>query len=99
MSMPKHARRRFAATPSQRMRPAAIDRSRQHYIALITAFRQLTNETNSFIEKAQSLLTNHWAGANWTARTEILKSVDWLIRLGTKAPAPPAKRTPETPRV
>jgi len=71
-----------------RVRPAAIDRSRAQYIATIATFRQLTHETNAVIEKAQRLLTTHWAPASWAARAEILKTVDWLLRLGTSQPTP-----------
>jgi hypothetical protein len=35
----------------------------------------------SFLNKAETLLTRHWAGANWQAREEILRSVKWLLNL------------------
>ena len=81
-----------------RVKPAAIDSSRDQYIATIATFRKLTNETNSFIEKAQRLLTTHWAPASWNARAEILKTVDWLVRLGTSQSEPQRGRFPEAPR-
>jgi hypothetical protein len=81
-----------------RMRPAAIDRSRAQYITTIATFRQLTHETNAFIEKAQRLLTTHWAPASWAARAEILRTVDWLVRLGTSQPAPHGPRASQASR-
>ncbi len=35
----------------------------------------------TFIENAQQLLTRWWAGANWAAREDILKSATWLVRM------------------
>ena len=83
----------------ERLKPAVIDRSREQYIATIATFRKLTNETNAFIEKAQRLLTSHWAQANWSARAEILKTVDWLIRVGTTQSEPQQARAADAPRI
>jgi hypothetical protein len=83
----------------ERLKPAVIDRSREQYVATIATFRKLTNETNAFIEKAQRLLTSHWAQASWSARAEILKTVDWLIRVGTAQSEPQQARVTEAPRI
>jgi hypothetical protein len=33
------------------------------------------------IANAQQLLTRWWSRANWDAREELLKNVEWLIRV------------------
>ncbi len=84
-----------SAAKKPRVRPAAIDASRANYMAIIDKFRLLTGETNSFVEKAHRLLTSHWSGATWAARMEILKTVDWLIRIATSMREPrPAALAP-----
>jgi len=47
-----------------------------------------------FLNKAEALLTRYWAGANWQAREEILRGVNWLLnlaRLPSAGPAPQAR--------
>lgn len=83
----------------ERLKPAVIDRSREQYIATIATFRKLTNETNAFIEKAHRLLTSHWALASWSARAEILKTVDWLVRVGTTQSEPQQARAADARRI
>jgi hypothetical protein len=94
----RQSRQPDSAANKQRARPVEIDRSRDRYIADIATFRKLAPETNSFIDKAQRLLTTHWAAASWAGRLEILKTVDWCLRLGTSMPAPRRARIAESPR-
>ena len=77
-----------ALKEASRLRPRAIDAARDRYMSIIADFRVLTGETNAFVDKAHRLLTGHWSGATWTARARILKTADWLIRLGASMPAP-----------
>ena len=62
-------------------------RTRDHYLTMIANCEALTGEANSFLEKAQRLLTTHWGHATWAARQDILTSVEWLVRVGTATPA------------
>ncbi len=92
--MQRKARRPFFAGAAAKPKPAAIDRARRHHLSTIEKFRVLTGEANAFVEKAQRLLTTHWAHATWASRAEILKSVDWLLRVATSAPDPRRHGTP-----
>jgi hypothetical protein len=38
-------------------------------------------ESSKFVDNAQQLLTRWWARASWSAREELLKSAEWLLRL------------------
>jgi hypothetical protein len=81
-----------AAKEPPRLRPRAIDAARERYMSVIADFRKLTGETNAFVDKAHRLLTSHWAGSSWAARARMLKTVDWLIRVGASTPAPQPQR-------
>lgn len=57
---------------------------------------------SAFLNKAETLLTRYWAAANWQAREEILRSVQWLLnlaRLPTVRPRKPrAQKSPKRHR-
>jgi hypothetical protein len=54
---------------------------RDEQITAIALLRLAKAEPSPFLNKAETLLTRHWAGANWQAREEILRSVKWLLNL------------------
>ena len=63
----------------------AIDRKRTECMREIERLRSAMGST-PFIEKAnQLLLPRYWAGANWRARAEILRTVEWLLGMGLNA--------------
>jgi hypothetical protein len=37
--------------------------------------------SSAFIANAQQLLTRWWSRASWDAREELLKNVEWLVRV------------------
>jgi hypothetical protein len=39
---------------------------------------------SKFIDNAQQLLTRWWSTANWNAREDLLRTADWLVRLGKR---------------
>jgi MFS family permease len=41
----------------------------------------------ALLVKAQLLLTAHWGRSTWAGRADILKTVDWLLRVGIGRPA------------
>jgi hypothetical protein len=40
-----------------------------------------TSVPSPFVKKAETLLTRHWARADWQAREEILRTVRWLLSM------------------
>jgi hypothetical protein len=40
-----------------------------------------TSVPSPFVKKAETLLTRHWARADWQAREEILRTVRWLLNM------------------
>jgi ATP/maltotriose-dependent transcriptional regulator MalT len=69
------------ATTRARPRPAAIDRARADAMALIARQRGDSAEANALLDKAQLLLTRHWAKADWAARAKLIESAGFLIRV------------------
>jgi len=53
---------------------------RERLVADIAQLRE-RGATSRFINNAQQLLTRWWSTATWTAREELLKSAEWLVRL------------------
>ena len=50
---------------------------------------------NAFFDKAMILLTRYWAGTPWSGRAELLRTADWLIRVGARAdPTSKFRRSP-----
>lgn len=81
-----------ARRPISTIRPKAIDRQRQTYVATIQQARALGAGQHALLEKANSLLTVHWAHASWASRATILKTVDWLLQVALNNPAPKTRR-------
>ena len=79
--------------------PAAIDRERQAQMATITRARVLGETGNRLLDKAQNLLTAHWGAADWASRADLLKTVDWLLRVALHHPQPATRgRTRPVPK-
>lgn len=83
------ARKKPAVRPE--VCPQTIDRKRQSYVAEIARAREFDSAPNALLDKATSLLTAHWARSSWASRAAILKSVDWLLQVAIRHPAPAAK--------
>ena len=83
-----------AGKPAPKVRrkpqPAALDRARADAMVLIERQRGLGDDANVFLDKAHLLLTRHWAKSGWTARGELIKTADWLIRVAAANPGPGA---------
>ena len=90
--MPVKAKTAAARRPISAIRPDAIDRQRQAYVATIQQARSLGAGQNALLEKANSLLTVHWAHASWASRATILKTVDWLLQVALNNPSPNGRR-------
>jgi hypothetical protein len=73
-----------AAKKVQRGNRASHSALRDHRERCIEALRRLEVEggTNSFFDKAMTLLTRHWVGTPWSGRADLLQTVDWLMRVG-----------------
>ena len=81
-----------ARRPVSTICPDAIDRQRQNCMATIQQVRALGAGQHALLEKASSLLTVHWAHANWASRATILKTVDWLLQVALNNPTPKTRR-------
>lgn len=77
--------------------PETIDRTRQSYVAMIARARAFDARPNAMLDKATSLLTAHWGRADWASRAAILKTVDWLLQVAIRHPAPATKSRPAQP--
>jgi hypothetical protein len=62
-------------------RAEAITSEREGRMRQIAAIRADRSTTTGFADKAQTLLTRDWAKASWRSRSQILRTVDWLLRL------------------
>ncbi len=66
--------------PSQRQRVDGILRQRERLIAEVQGLSSVEGCAES-AKKAQQLLTRWWAKADWTAREELLRVAEWVIRV------------------
>jgi hypothetical protein len=46
---------------------------------------QSSGHGSKFTANAEQLLTRWWAPANWNARSKLLKTADWLLRVENSA--------------
>jgi hypothetical protein len=65
-------------------RQAMIAR-RDHCMSEIARVCPRPDAADSLLEKARQLLTRHWAASSWRARTDILRTAEWLIGVGKKS--------------
>jgi hypothetical protein len=71
---------RHSARTRSRAQIERIMLQRERLVADIAQLRE-RGATSRFINNAQQLLTRWWSTATWTAREELLKSAEWLVRL------------------
>jgi hypothetical protein len=45
---------------------------------------QRSGQGSKFTANAEQLLTRWWATASWNARGDLLKTADWLLRVGER---------------
>lgn len=61
----------------------------------ISAMRAGAPAEMGFVEKALQLLTRDWSLATWRSRADILRTVDWLLRMErARRRAAPVLRAP-----
>jgi hypothetical protein len=60
--------------------------------------RSRTGTSSPFIGKAETLLTRHWARADWQARAEILQTVRWLLSMAHRESTNPPRNDRKTKR-
>jgi len=72
--MPKAAER-----AGGRRKVNSILSRREQLVAEVARLREQHN-SSKLVENAQQLLTRTWAAADWDAREDLLKTVDWLVR-------------------
>ena len=61
----------------------ALLNERENCIEMLKQFGA-ARERSVFFDKAMILLTRHWAGTSWAHRASLLRSADWLIRMGSR---------------
>jgi hypothetical protein len=88
--MPARKISRFAAKrlPRQALSRIKVDdilARRRRLVQELALLRQ--HGDSRFLDNAQQLLTRWWSGASWSAREELLKSAEWLIRLERRSNA------------
>lgn len=65
--------------PHKRQAAAVLARRRRLMLEIATL--QKSAGGSQFTTNAEQLLTRWWAAANWTARRELLKTAEWLLRM------------------
>jgi hypothetical protein len=75
------ARRAHKQCMSYAERVSTLVSDRERKMTEITALRDREGRPDSFVGKAESLLTRSWSRSNWRSRESILRTVDWLLRM------------------
>jgi hypothetical protein len=57
---------------------------RDHCMAEIARLSSEAGNSGSLFEKARQLLTRHWSTSTWRARTNLIRTAEWLISIGKK---------------
>jgi hypothetical protein len=86
--------RRKASTISRRGAQPGAQQTLHHKVKTILSqrdrliaeigFLRERGAGSKFIDNAQQLLTRWWSTANWNAREDLLRTADWLVRLGKR---------------
>jgi hypothetical protein len=76
---------RVAAKAAPRPRPAAINHARDDAMAAIARQRGSDGANNALLDKAELLLTRHWAKSGWAARGKLVDGAEWLLRAAAGA--------------
>jgi len=69
--------------PPSQTRARAIDgllAQRERLAVEVAQLRKLDG-TSAFVANAHQLLTRWWSRSSWSARAELLRNVEWLVRL------------------
>jgi|SRR5581483_6615103 len=61
----------------------AIIVRRRQLVEEVVSLREIGREP-TFLANAQQLLTRWWIGASWSAREDLLKTAEWLVRLSRR---------------
>jgi hypothetical protein len=62
-------------------RANSIASQRASRLSEIESLRRDGLASESFVDKAQTLLTQRWSKATWRSREQLLRAVDWLLRM------------------
>ena len=62
-------------------RATSIASQRESRLSEIESLRRDGLASDSFVDKAQTLLTQRWSKATWRSREQLLRAVDWLLRM------------------
>ena len=75
--------------PAKRIGRAAVIERRDRCMTEIARLRARDSTSGALADKAYRLLTAHWAASSWHARTDILRSAEWLLGISRKAAGEP----------
>src|SRR5262245_8820909 len=91
-SLPAALRQDRRPKPAPRRRVNDIVVRRDRLVSALASLRERDDAPSPSVEKALTLLTRWWSGADWSAREELLNAAEWLVRLermrGRDLPAP-----------
>jgi hypothetical protein len=59
----------------------SIASQRESRLSEIESLRRSGLAPETFVDKAQTLLTQRWSKATWRSRERLLRTVDWLLRM------------------
>jgi hypothetical protein len=63
------------------IRVDSIASQRESRLGEIESLRRGGLAPETFVDKAQTLLTQRWSKATWRSREQLLRAVDWLLRM------------------
>lgn len=70
-----------AQRPALRQRINEILTRRDRLVSELAVLRERHGSSSPSLDKALTLLTRWWSGADWNGREELLNAADWLVRL------------------
>jgi hypothetical protein len=62
-------------------RASSITSQRENRLSEIESLRRSALTPETFVDKAQTLLTQQWSKATWRSREQLLRAVDWLLHM------------------
>jgi hypothetical protein len=62
-------------------RVSSIASQRESRLSEIESLRRGGLAPETFVDKAQTLLTQRWSKATWRSREQLLRAVDWLLHM------------------
>lgn len=77
------------SAPPKRIGRAVMIERRDRCMSEVVRLRSSASASGALADKAYRLLTTHWAASSWRARSDILRSAEWLLGISRKVTGAP----------